>query len=278
MRFPTSNTGRPSSLVNGFDLQQQVSGAAFEPSLTMAPSGFFFVPPQPATITTKASASKFRMRSSYHACIIVSMRRLPVLLALALAVTPAAADGPAIRFGLTGALADQGAPSQTPFGPMLALGTRIGPILGEVDYAYLSFVDPETIDGGMHRLGLNVRADVYRDANRPCLMGLACTKAFTLYAELGAAMRYGQWALDAYRREPANSDRQREAHIGVGLSIDNQLHPRRIGWQLGFRLAAAPRDDLMLACRGESCAGDGIDRSGEIDYSLLFEWTFLVGR
>jgi hypothetical protein len=278
MRLPTSNTGFPSSLVNGFDLQQQVSGAAFDPSFTTAPSGFFFEPPQPATITTKASASKFRMRSSYHACIIVSMRRLLVLLALALAATPAAADGPAVRFGLTGALADQGAPSQTPFGPMLALGTRIGPILGEVDYAYLSFVDPETIDGGMHRLGLNVRADVYRDTNRQCLMGLACTKAFTLYAELGAAMRYGQWALDAYRREPANSDRQREAHIGFGLSIDNQLHPRRLGWQLGFRITAAPRDDLMLACRGESCTADGIDRSGEIDYSFLFEWTFLVGR
>jgi hypothetical protein len=34
----------------------------------------------------------------------------------------------------------------------------------------------------------------------------------------------------------------------------------------------------MLACRGASCTADGIDRSGEIDYSLLFEWTFLVGR
>jgi hypothetical protein len=276
MRFPTSNNGLPSALVSGFDLQQQVSGAAFDPSLTTAPSGFFFEPPQ-AAITTKASASKFRMRSSYHACIIVSMRTLLVLLTI-LAASPAAADGPAVRFGLTGSLADQGAPSQTPFGPMIALGTRIGPILGEVDYAYLSFVDPETIDGGMHRLGLNVRADVYRDTNRPCLMGLACTKALTLYAELGAAMRYGQWALDAYRREPANSDRQREAHVGFGMSIDNQLNPRRLGWQLGFRITAAPRDDLMLACRGESCTADGIDRSGEIDYSFLFEWTFLIGR
>lgn len=204
------------------------------------------------------------------------MRRSLVLLPLAFA-TPAAAD-PAVRFGLTGAIADQGTPSQTPFGPMIALGTRIGPILGEIDYAYLSFVDPETVDGGMHRLGVNVRADVYRDTNRPCLYGLACTKAFTLYAELGAGMRYGQWALDAYRRSPATSDRQREAHLGFGMSIDNQLNPRRLGWQLGFRITAAPRDDLMLACRGESCAADGIDRSGAIDYSFLFEWTFLIGR
>ena len=204
------------------------------------------------------------------------MRSLLVLLPI-LAAAPASAD-PAVRFGLTGALADQGAPSQHPFGPMIALGARLGPILGEVDYAYLSFIDPETVDGGMHRLGFNVRADVYRDTDRPCLAGLACTKAMTLYAELGAAMRYGQWALDAYRRSPSNSDRQREAHLGFGVAFDNQLNPRRLGWQLGFRITAAPRDDLMLACRGESCAADGIDRSGEIDYSFLFEWTFLIGR
>jgi hypothetical protein len=219
------------------------------------------------------------MRWSYHACIIVAMRGLLVLLPILAATSygaPASAD-PALRFGLTGALTDQGAPQQHPFGPMIALGARLGPFLGEVDYAYLSFVDPETVDGGMHRLGFNVRADVYRNANKPCIGGLACTKAFTLYAELGAGMRYGQWALDAYRRSPATTDRQREAHVGFGLALDNQLAPR-LGWQLGFRLAAAPRDDLMLACRGESCVEGELDRSGKIDYSLLFEWTFLIGR
>ncbi|HLL24516.1 MAG TPA: hypothetical protein VK427_20435 [Kofleriaceae bacterium] len=204
------------------------------------------------------------------------MRRLLVLLSV-LAAAPAAAD-PSVRFGLTGALADQGAPAQTPFGPMVALGARIGPVVGEVDYAYLSFVDPETVDGGMHRLGFNLRAELYRDANRPCVFGLACTRAFTLFAELGAGMRYGQWALDSVRRSPATGDRQREAHVGFGFSVDNQLQPTRLGWQFGLRLAAAPRDDLMLACRGATCASDGIDRSGDIDYSVLFEWTFLIGR
>jgi hypothetical protein len=38
-------------------LQQQVSGVAADPSLTIAPSGFFAEPPQ-AAIATKASASK----------------------------------------------------------------------------------------------------------------------------------------------------------------------------------------------------------------------------
>src|SRR5690349_473771 len=101
--------------------------------------------------------------------------RTPLVLVAILAGTSASAD-PTVRFGLTGALADQGAPSQTPFGPMIALGARLGPVVGEVDYAYLSFVDPETVDGGMHRLGANLRADVYRDDTRPCLIGIACTK------------------------------------------------------------------------------------------------------
>jgi hypothetical protein len=218
------------------------------------------------------------MRSSYHACIMVSMRGLLLLCSILSATSALADPSPSIRFGLTGALADQGAPQQTPFGPTLALGARLGPVLGEVDYAYLSFVDPDTIDGGMHRVGFNLRADLYRDADRPCMWGLACTKAVTLYAELGAGIRYGQWALDSMRRSPTTSDRQREAHLGVGIALDNQINPTRLGWQFGLRVAAAPRDDLMLACRGASCAADGIDRSGEIDYSLLFEWTFLVGR
>ncbi len=204
------------------------------------------------------------------------MRRLLVLLPLVVA-SHADAD-PSVRFGLTGALLDQGAPQQTPFGPTIALGARLGPVTGEVDYAYLSFVDPETIDG-MHRLGVNVRAELYRDEDRPCLGGIACTKAVTIYGELGAGMRYGQWALDSMRRSPSTSDRQREAHLGVGVAFDNELQPHRLGWQLGFRLAAAPRDDLMLACRGgDSCSADGVDRSGAIDYSFLFEWTYLIGR
>jgi hypothetical protein len=246
-----------------------------EPSGTIELSAFGFGPPHAAI--AKVSASKILMRSSYHACIVVSMRRAIVSVSVALLASSAAAD-PSVRFGLTGALADQGAPSQAPFGPMIALGARVGPIVGEVDYAYLSFVDPETIDGGMHRLGVNLRADVYRDEDRPCIAGIACTRALTLYAELGAGMRYGQWALDAYRRAPADSDKQREAHIGLGIAFDNQLHPHRLGWELGFRLTAAPRDDLMLACRGGSCGADGIDRSGKLDYSLLFEWMFLIGR
>ncbi|MDQ3370317.1 MAG: hypothetical protein M3680_33275 [Myxococcota bacterium] len=201
------------------------------------------------------------------------------LLFSVVAWSSAAAAGPAVRFGLTGALVDQGAPSQDQFGPMVALGARLGPILGEVDYAYLSFMDPETIDGGLHRVGVNLRTDVYRDAGRPCLRRIACTQAVNVFVEAGIAMRYGQWALDATTRAPSHSNRQREAHLGAGFGIDNQLSPVRHGWQLGFRFTGAPREDLMIACRGTSCAsGSSGDETGGMDLSFLVEWTFLIGR
>ncbi|MBA3392199.1 MAG: hypothetical protein H0T89_06125 [Deltaproteobacteria bacterium] len=208
----------------------------------------------------------------------MALPRSSLVISLALAASSPALADPAVRFGFTGALADQGAPQQHQFGPMIAVGARVGPVLGEVDYAYLSFMDPDTIDGGMHRLGVNLRAEVYRDGTGPCLPNLACTKALTVFAELGVAMRYGQWALDARRRSPVDSDRQREAHVGIGFSLDNQLAPTRFGWQLGLRIAAAPHDDLMLACRGTSCAAGEVERTGSLDYSVLIEWTFLIGR
>jgi hypothetical protein len=130
----------------------------------------------------------------------------------------------------------------------------------------------------MHRLGVNLRGDLYRNSNRPCLRRIACTRGVSLFAELGAAMRYGQWAIDADTRSPSRSDRQREAHIGAGFTVENQVTPVRHGWQLGFRLTAAPRDDLMVACRGTSCAAPQPAGSGETDLSFLVEWTYLIGR
>ncbi|MGN6104642.1 MAG: hypothetical protein ACTHU0_06040 [Kofleriaceae bacterium] len=52
---------------------------------------------------------------------------------------------------------------------MVALGARLGPVTLETDYAYLSFMEPDVSDGGMHRLGLNLRGDLYRSTNRPCV-------------------------------------------------------------------------------------------------------------
>lgn len=186
--------------------------------------------------------------------------------------------GPAFRIGLTGALADEGAPGQYQVGPMVGLGARLGPALLEVDYAYLSFMEADVSDGGMHRVGLNLRADLYRDTGRPCIRRIACTRAFSVFGEIGAGLRYGQWHLDAVHRAP-ESDRQREVHIATGIELDNQIVPTTLGWQLGFRLALAPRSEGALACPPNTiCAAVGSEPERELDLSFLIEWTFLVGR
>ena len=66
MRFAISYAGLPSSLVAGFDLQQQVSGTA-EPSLTIG-EVFGGLEPHAATTTstTNRAAIRLRMLRSYH--------------------------------------------------------------------------------------------------------------------------------------------------------------------------------------------------------------------
>ncbi len=191
-----------------------------------------------------------------------------------LCATPAAA-GPSVRFGLTFAAADQGAPGEHEFGPLVGLGERFGSFLVEADYAYLSMMDPDTSESGIHRLGVTLRGDVWRAGNAVCHRLLACTRGKGVFAEAGAAERFGQWHLDSQRVSP-DSDRQTEVHVGLGLELDNQMSPYRMGWQLGLRFAVAGRNPYTLACRGTDCPMDPSART--LDKSLLVEWSFLVGE
>jgi hypothetical protein len=204
---------------------------------------------------------------------------------------PAAAvadSGPTMRFGLTGALEDQSAPQEPEVGPMIGAGMRLGPLVLEGDYAYLSMFNPDTGNHGMQRLGVNLRADVLRRSNRFCVLGMACTRGASLYAEAGIAERFGQWHLDSVQRYPADGDRTTEQHVGVGIELDNHVHPHRYGWQLGVRLAIAPHDPYMIdsTCRG-TCMPTGTTTStttntstktGGEDLAVLLEWVFLLGR
>ena len=197
-----------------------------------------------------------------------------------LTLSTIAAAGPTMRFGLTGAIDDQGAPGKYEVGPLVALGLRAGPFVGEFEWAYLSFFDPDTTDYGIHRLGLSLRADVMRSYSTHCLFRGGCTLAQSLWVEAGAGERFGQWQLDAAHIAPATS-RQPEAHVAIGVEIDNQIHPMRNGFQLGLRFAIAPRgSDLDSACRGSSgCDMSLVDHGnhGGIDSSVLLEWMFLFG-
>jgi hypothetical protein len=194
---------------------------------------------------------------------------------IVLAAGTAHAEGPTARVGVTIGLADQGAPEQFQVGPMLAIGIPLGRFVVEADYALLSFMEPDVVDdGNMHRFGVNVRAELLRPAHR-CLLVVGCVNGLGGYAEIGAALRHGQWHLDANTKAPANANRQRELHVGLGFELDN----RYVRWQLGLRFAAAPRDDLMLACRGTGCpAGAQPGNTGQMDLAALIEWMFVFGR
>ena len=198
-------------------------------------------------------------------------------------ISTIAAAGPTLRFGLTGAVDDQGAPGRYEVGPIVGLGLRAGPFVGEVEWAYLSFFDPETTDGGVHRLGVSLRADVLRSYATRCLFRGGCTRAQSLWVEAGAGERFGQWLIDSNHIVPA-TNRQPEVHFAVGIEVDNQIYPMRNGFQLGLRLALAPRGtDAMSTCRSSTgCAvpdsSAALANNGGIDSSVLVEWMFLFGQ
>jgi hypothetical protein len=186
-----------------------------------------------------------------------------------------------MRFGLTGAIDDQSAPGKLESGPAIGLGLRAGPFVGEVEWAYLSFFDPDTSNYGVHRVGLSLRTDLLRSYHPHCLFRGGCTLAQSVWLEGGFGERLGQWHLDSQHIAPASS-RVPEAHLSIGVEIDNQIQPMRNGFQLGVRFAVAPRGtDPMSTCRssGECTATPTSDLSnnGGLDASVLVEWMFLFG-
>jgi hypothetical protein len=206
------------------------------------------------------------------------------LAALAVLVLGGIAEaGPTARFGVTGAVEDEGAPGKYEIGPLIAVGLRGGAFVGEIEWSYLSFFDPDTSPSGVQRLGVSLRADLLRSYATRCMFRYACTRASSLWGEIGAGERFGQWVLDASHVAPA-SDHQPEAHVALGIELDNQISPMRNGWQLGVRFAVAPRGyDQPVACRsggGTGCMSTTPDlgNNGGYDGSVLIEWMFLFGN
>jgi hypothetical protein len=205
---------------------------------------------------------------------------LKLAAAAVLCAASIATAGPTARFGITGALSDEGAPGKYEIGPLVAVGMRAGMFVGELEWSYLSFFDPDTSPSGVQRLGVSLRADVLRSYATRCMFRYACTRASSLWAEVGAGERFGQWVLDASHVAPANSH-EPEAHVAVGIELDNQIAPMRNGWQLGLRFAVAPRGyDQPIACRGDGCVMPVSTNAnnGGYDGSVLVEWMFLFGN
>ena len=196
--------------------------------------------------------------------------------ALLLALTATASAGETLRFGVTAALTDPDAVGHFELGPMVGVGERLGRFLGELDYAYLSFIDPDTRGGQVQRVGMNLRFDVDRAYLR--CDHYACTRATSFYVEAGAAERFGHWFVDPSHVSP-NREPNPEAHIGLGLEWDNQITPHRNGWQFGLRLAITPKDSFYdAACRGTSCTTTSPSSSGGTNASVFVEWMYLLGN
>lgn len=195
------------------------------------------------------------------------------VLAVVVPVLPARAD-PALRLGMTYGIAEPTLPEVHEIGPTFGLGWRMGPVVVEADYAYLSFLDDNTGEHGVQRLGADVRVDLWRDTNHPCLLRWACTRATSVYAEAGIAERFGHWKLDAHTIAPIDG-RQPEGHLGVGFEMDNSIAPRH-GFQIGLRVVAAPRDPMDFLCRSETgCTA--MMASTHYDRSVLVDISWLIG-
>src|SRR5260221_1262621 len=149
---------------------------------------------------------------------------LKLAAAAVLCAASLATAGPTARFGITGAVSDEGAPGKYEIGPLVAVGMRAGMFVGELEWSYLSFFDPDTSPNGVQRLGVSLRADVLRSYATRCMFRYACTRASSLWAEIGAGDRFGQWVLDASHVAPANSH-QPQAHVGIGIEVDHQISP-----------------------------------------------------
>jgi hypothetical protein len=208
--------------------------------------------------------------------MLPDMRIIVAAATICVLAAPAPA-GPTARFGLTYGLHDPEADAATPIelGPMVTFGYRLGPIVAEGEWAYLSFFDPEASSAGVHRLGVTLRADLVRRVGPRCWRFYDCTHATGLYAEAGAAEKYGRWQVDADRTSPIDTP-QSELHLGVGLELNNRVWPRRDGWQLGLRLAFSPADAIPAsACRGNCPVAL---HGGGTQEALLVEWMFLIGE
>jgi hypothetical protein len=198
------------------------------------------------------------------------MSRLVAVVVALVGLPTAAVAAPSMRFGVTAAVHDPDASGHFELGPMAAIGARLGRFLGEVDYAYLSFIDPDTSGGEVQRVGANLRFDVDRAFLR-CTR-YACTRATSFYIEAGAAERFGHWFVDDAHVSPVTSPSP-ELHFGLGLEWDNQITPHRNGWQFGLRVALTPKDGPPVALRSGMSTPD----TSGTNASVFFEWMYLLG-
>lgn len=173
----------------------------------------------------------------------------------------------------------------TAVGLSAGIGHRFGRFAVESEYTYLQFQERGPSDlrlGDGHRISALGRFDVVRLGST--IVG--GNSMLAVYVEAGAGVAWNAWFKPGHgegpRIVPADSKRV-EMQGGFGIEIDHRLQepigfPKRIGWSLGWRLAAAPHAaEPASICRssGVTCAAAPMmPEDRYVDRSMLFQSTF----
>lgn len=159
----------------------------------------------------------------------------------------------------------------TTLGGAVAAGVRAGRIGAELEYDYLTLQSDgpaSMILGDAHRIAVNARLDVVRLRR---WFGSAATLA--LWTELGVGRQWTRWRADPIDRTATAALTSRmqvltaspsriDTTAGFGWRLDHPAStargwPRRIGWVLGWRFAAAPGLVEAPAFPLPKCSGAG---------------------
>ena len=173
----------------------------------------------------------------------------------------------------------------TALGLLIAAGHRFGRFALNSEVAYLQYQErgPSSVRlGDGYRLGVMGRFDVLRLGPRT----VGPNSMIALYVEGGAGVAWNQWwrpARGEAQRTVPTDNKRLEMQTGFGLEIDHRLQepigfPRRIGWTLGLRFAAAPHEaDSAVVCRssGTTCrTATPMPEARYTDQSMLFQSSF----
>lgn len=172
---------------------------------------------------------------------------------------PHVTDGTLLRVGSAVGGVRVDSRRYTGVGAMVALGRRVGRLSFDAEYTQLILqqTGPASLEiGRAHQLAAVGRIDVVRLG--PHVVG--GNSMIALFAEGGLARTIYRYAMPGFGEPPRavpKDNSRNQVEVGVGVFLDHRLEqplgfPNRIGWQLGWRMAASPRAtrDAMVACRG----------------------------
>lgn len=190
-------------------------------------------------------------------------------------------SGNTLRFGSAiGFLYGEGI-AVTALGATAAFGHRFGRLTVEAEFNYLQLQSRGTGQriGDGERLGVVGRLEVLRLGSE----WVGANSMLAIYAEGGAAVAWNHWDSPASQMRVPDDTKRVEGQFGFGILLDHRLEqpigfPHRVGWFLGWRLAALPATlEATPVCRtqGSSCRVVSplppAERDRDLVRSMLFQ-------